>query len=104
MEVIWVADVEVWGVVQSSGSHKAEWCWSRFDPTNRLSSFVSSHLLLTMSLINNCTFEHSMGHQISREDAHFHLHTGDGQHYLSNQQVGMHHLDSFDESNWCASL
>ena len=41
----------------------------------------------TMSLINNCTFEHSMGHQISQQDALFHLHTSDGQHYLSNQQV-----------------
>ena len=28
-----------------------------------------------------------MGHQISREDARFHLHTSDGQHYPSNQQV-----------------
>ena len=40
-----------------------------------------------MSLINNRTFECSMGHQISHEDARFHLHTGDGQHYPSNQQV-----------------
>ena len=29
-----------------------------------------------------------MGHQISQEDAQFHLHTSDGQHYPSNQQVG----------------
>ena len=40
-----------------------------------------------MSLINNRTFERSMGHQILREDTQFHLHTSDGQHYLSNQQV-----------------
>ena len=46
-----------------------------------------------MSLINNHTFECSMGHQISQQDALFHLHTSDGQHYLSNQQV-MHHLDA----------
>ena len=29
-----------------------------------------------------------MGHQISQEDTHFHLHTSDGQHYLLNRQVG----------------
>ena len=50
-------------------------------------------LLLAMSLINNRTFERSMGHQISRQDARFHLHTSDGQHYLSNQQV-RHRQDS----------
>ena len=44
-------------------------------------------LLLVMSLINNCTFERSMGHQISQEDTRFHMHTSDGQHYPSNQQV-----------------
>ena len=43
--------------------------------------------ILAMSLINNCTFERSMGHQISCQDACFHLHTSNGQHYLSNQQV-----------------
>ena len=43
--------------------------------------------ILAMSLINSRTFEQSMGHQISREDTHFHLHTSDGQHYPSNQQV-----------------
>ena len=42
---------------------------------------------LAMSLVNNYVFERSMGHQISREDARFHMHTSDGQHYLSNQQV-----------------
>ena len=40
-----------------------------------------------MSLINNHVFERSMGHRISCEDARFHMHTSDGQHYLSNQQV-----------------
>ena len=43
--------------------------------------------ILAMSLINNRVFEHSMGHRISRGDARFHLHTSDGQHYPSNQQV-----------------
>ena len=49
--------------------------------------FSPTSPILAMSLINNCTFEHSMGHQISYEDAWFHLHTSDGQYYLSNQQV-----------------
>ena len=40
-----------------------------------------------MSLINNRVFERSMGHRISREDARFHMHTSDGQHYPLNQQV-----------------
>ena len=40
-----------------------------------------------MSLVNNRVFERSMGHRISREDARFHMHTSDGQHYPSNQQV-----------------
>ena len=43
-----------------------------------------------MSLINNRTFEYSVGHQILQEDTHFHLHTSDGQHYPSNQQVRSH--------------
>ena len=43
--------------------------------------------ILAMSLVNNRVFERSMGHRISREDAHFHMHTSDGQHYPSNQQV-----------------
>ena len=43
--------------------------------------------ILAMSLINSCTFERSMGHQISREDTQFHMHTSDSQHYPSNQQV-----------------
>ena len=40
-----------------------------------------------------------MGHQISRQDAHFYLHTSDGQHYPLNQQVRTPHLNSSDESN-----
>ena len=40
-----------------------------------------------MSLVNNRVFERSMGHRISCEDARFHMHTSDGQHYPSNQQV-----------------
>ena len=44
-------------------------------------------LILAMSLVNNRVFERSMGHRISREDARFHMHTSDGQHYPSNQQV-----------------
>ena len=40
-----------------------------------------------MSLVNNRTFERSMGHWISRQDARFHLHTSEGQHYPLNQQV-----------------
>ena len=43
--------------------------------------------ILAMSLVNNRVFERSMGHRISREDARFHMHTSDGQHYPSNQQV-----------------
>ena len=39
-----------------------------------------------MSLVNSRTFEHSMGHWISCEDARFHMHTSDRQHYLLNQQ------------------
>ena len=47
----------------------------------------STSSILAMSLVNNRVFERSMGHQISREDARFHMHTSDGQHYPSNQQV-----------------
>ena len=43
--------------------------------------------ILTMSLVNNRVFERSMGHRISCEDARFHMHTSDGQHYPLNQQV-----------------
>ena len=53
-------------------------------------SFVTSlpaFFTLAMSLVNSRVFERSMGHRISREDARFHMHTSDGQHYPSNQQV-----------------
>ena len=56
-------------------------------PNNLLVAFPSTSSILAMSLINNCVFERSMGHRISREDARFHMHTSDGQHYPSNQQV-----------------
>ena len=54
---------------------------------NLLVTFTPTSFTLAMSLVNSCVFEHSMGHQISREDARFHMHTSDGQHYPSNQQV-----------------
>ena len=54
---------------------------------NLLVTFLPAPSILAMSSINNCVFECSMGHRISREDARFHMHTSDGQHYLSNQQV-----------------
>ena len=54
---------------------------------NSLVTSSPTPLTLAMSLINNRIFERSMGHRISREDARFHLHTSDGQHYPSNQQV-----------------
>ena len=58
-------------------------------------------LLLAMSLINNRTFKRSMGHQISCEDARFHLHTSDRQHYPSNQQVRSCTDLGFDKSDSC---
>ena len=54
---------------------------------NSLVTFLSIPSILAMSLINSRVFERSMGHRISREDARFHMHTSDGQHYPSNQQV-----------------
>ena len=54
---------------------------------NSLVTFLLASFLLAMSLVNNRVFERSMGHRISCEDAHFHLHTSDGQHYPLNQQV-----------------
>ena len=54
---------------------------------NSLVTLPPAFSSLAMSLINNRVFECSMGHRISREDARFHLHTSDGQHYPSNQQV-----------------
>ena len=63
---------------------KPKGSWSYFGLTTRLLPFHHLPLPLAMSLINSHTFEHSMGHQISWEDARFHLHTSDGQHYPSN--------------------
>ena len=54
---------------------------------NSLVTSLLAFSLLAMSLVNNRVFERSMGHRISREDARFHMHTSDGQHYPSNQQV-----------------
>ena len=54
---------------------------------NLLVTSLPASSILAMSLINSRVFERSMGHRISREDARFHMHTSDGQHYPSNQQV-----------------
>ena len=54
---------------------------------NSLVTLPPTSSILAMSLVNNRVFERSMGHRISREDARFHMHTSDGQHYPSNQQV-----------------
>ena len=54
---------------------------------NSLVTSTPTSFILVMSLVNSRVFERSMGHQISREDARFHMHTSDGQHYPSNQQV-----------------
>ena len=54
---------------------------------NSLVTSLPVSSILTMSLVNSRVFERSMGHRISREDARFHMHTSDGQHYPSNQQV-----------------
>ena len=83
---MWVADIEVW------------WSSDPLDPikpksvgvvwfNNSLVTSLLASSLLAMSLVNNRVFERSMGHRISREDACFHMHTSDGQHYPSNQQV-----------------
>ena len=56
-------------------------------PNNSLVIILLSTPILAMSLVNSHVFECSMGHRISREDACFHMHTSDGQHYPSNQQV-----------------
>ena len=68
-----------------SQSYKAEGRQSRL--AQQLTCYPPTSSTLVMSLVNSCVFERSMGHQISREDARFHMHTSDGQHYLSNQQV-----------------
>ena len=80
------ADVEVWRSSDPLDPIKPEgvgvvWFNNLFVTSPPVSS------TLAMSLVNNRVFERSMGHQISREDAHFHMHTSDGQHYPSNQQV-----------------
>ena len=54
---------------------------------NLFVAFLPTPSTPVMSLVNNRVFERSMGHRISREDARFHMHTSDGQHYPSNQQV-----------------
>ena len=54
---------------------------------NSLVTLLPISSILAMSVVNNRVFERSMGHRISREDARFHMHTSDGQHYPSNQQV-----------------
>ena len=83
---MWVADVEVWRSSDPLDPIKPKGIrvvWLN----NLLVTSPPASSTLTMSLVNNRVFERSMGHRISREDAHFHLHTSDGQHYLSNQQV-----------------
>ena len=82
------ADVDVWRSSDSLDPIKPKVV--RVVLTQQLACYLPllpTTPILTMSLINNHTFERSMGHQISREDAWFHLHTSDGGHYLSNQQV-----------------
>ena len=54
---------------------------------NSLIALLLASSILAMSLVNNRVFERSIGHRISHEDARFHMHTSDGQHYPSNQQV-----------------
>ena len=83
---MWVADIEVWRSSDPLDPIKpkgVEVVWLN-------NSFVTStptSFTLAMSLVNNRVFERSMGHRISHEDARFHLHTSDGQHYLLNQQA-----------------
>ena len=80
------ADVEVWrlpGPLDPIKPKATGVVWT----DNSLVAFLTASPILTMSLVNNRVFERSMGHRISREDACFHMHTSDGQHYLSNQQV-----------------
>ena len=92
-EGVWVCWCGWVAVARFSWSYKAEGGQSCL---GSITCLLSSHQLLpipVMSLINNRTFERSMGHHISRQDACFHLHTSDGQHYPSNQQV-RHRQDS----------
>ena len=83
---MWVADVGVWRPFDPLDPIKPKGIgvvWL----SNSLVTFLPASSILAMSLINNRVFERSMGHRISREDARFHMHTSDGQHYPSNQQV-----------------
>ena len=80
------ADVDVWQSVDLPDPIKPKavgvvWL------INSLVTLPPTTPILAMSLVNNHTFKRSMGHQISHQDARFHLHTSDGQHYLLNQQV-----------------
>ena len=68
-----------------SRSYKAEGRRSRL--AQQLACYPPTSSTLAMSLVNSRVFERFMGHRISREDARFHMHTSDGQHYPSNQQV-----------------
>ena len=80
------ADVVAWRMSDASGPIKPKdvgVVWFN----NSLVTFLSASPILAMSLVNSRIFECSMGHQISHEDACFHMHTSDGQHYPSNQQV-----------------
>ena len=83
---MWVADVVVWRLSDPLDPIKPKGVgvvWFN----NSLVTFTPTSFTLAMSLVNNCVFERSMGHRISREDACFHMTTSDGQHYPSNQQV-----------------
>ena len=80
------AEVEVWRSSDPLGPIKLKGVgvvWLN----NLLVTSTPTFFTLAMSLVNSHVFERSMGHQISCEDARFHMHTSDGQHYLSNQQV-----------------
>ena len=80
------ADMVVWQMSDPPGPIKLK-ATRVVESTTRLSSLFQPLQQSAMSLVNNRVFERSMGHQISHEDAHFHMHTSDGQHYPSNQQV-----------------
>ena len=83
---MWVADVVVWRSSDSLDPIKPKGVGVIWLNNSLVTSLLASSLL-AMSLVNSRVFERSMGHQISCEDARFHMHTSDGQHYLSNQQV-----------------
>ena len=73
------------------GGRPISWSYKAEGHRSRLAQQLACHpqtcSTLAMSLVNNRVFERSMGHRISREDTRFHMHTSDGQHYPSNQQV-----------------